>query len=594
MHKRIAIVQINKQGNNGGVVDTLLREFATAEIVDLHDVARHFQSAAYDAYIFVSALGICVRTIAHLIDDKHSDPAVVCVDGMGKHVVSVVSGHVGGANELTKTIAHILGANPVITTLSDCQSTWALDTIGERFGWIMSKISINKEIALFVKGEPTALLLDIKDEGTEWMESNLPNNITVLYDIKEVDAEKYKLLIIVSPFLYDNVNIPCIQYFPKVINLGVGLARMASPTDEVCKQLLDCLKINRISHKSVCSVSSVVDKKKEPALAEFCQMLSITPSFFLSEELAEVEVPTPSDTVKKYMGTASVSEAAALLQSKGGRLILSKQKGTNWTLAAAISHEHLREGHIEFVGAGPGDPDLISVKGRRLLETADLILYAGSLVPEELTHCAKDGAVVRSSASMALEQQVELMADYYRRGKQIVRLHTGDPCLYGAIQEQMALLDKLGMHYHITPGISAFQAAAAELKSQFTIPRKTQTIILTRGEGRTPMPPLEQLHLLARSRSTMCIYLSADIVERVEQELLMEYPSDTPVAVCYRLTWKEQQIFKGELKELSAIVRSNNLTLDTLIVVGEAIGNREGLSELYSSHFTHLFRKAIE
>lgn len=593
MHKKIAIVNISKKGSNG-VADALLREISTADIVDVHDVPHLFQSADYDAYIFVSALGICVRTIAHLIEDKHSDPAVVCVDGMGKHVVSVISGHLGGANELTKTVAHILGAHPVITTLSDCLTMWTLDTVAWRFGWTISTTSINKEITLFVTGEPTALLLDIKDEGTEWMENNLPYNVTLCHDINDVDAEKYKLLIIVSPFLYDNVNIPCIQYFPKVVCLGVGLARMASPTDNVCQELIDCLKINRISQNSICSVSSVEEKKNEPALAMFCQRLSVVPTFFLSENLAEVVVPTPSDTVRKYMGTASVSEAAALLQSKGGRLIVPKQKGTNWTLAAAISHDYVREGHIEFVGAGPGAPDLISVRGRLLLEKADLILYAGSLVPEALTLCAKDGAVVRSSASMTLEQQVELMAEYYWRGKQIVRLHTGDPCLYGAIQEQMALLDKLGIHYHITPGISAFQAAAAELKSQFTIPRKTQTIILTRGEGRTPMPQLEQLHLLARSRSTMCIYLSADIVEKVEQELLMEYPSNTPVAVCYRLTWKEQRIFKGYLNDLSNIVRGNNLTLDTLIVVGEAIANREGLSELYSSHFTHLFRKATE
>lgn len=593
MHEKIAIVNISKDCKNV-VVDTILREISTAEVIELHDVAHHFQNADYDSYIFVSALGICVRTIAHLIEDKHSDPAVVCVDGMGKHVVSVVSGHVGGANKLTKMVAHLLGAQPVITTLSDCQDTWALDTLAQHFGWIMSHSSINNEISLFVKGEPTALLLDVRDDGTEWMEHNLPNNVTLCYSINEVHASNYKLLIIVSPFLYNEINIPYIQYYPKIVRLGVGLARMASPLKQVCSELLNCLTINRISQNSILSISTVEEKRNEPALAEFCHRLSVNPSFFLSEELSKVEVPSPSDTVRKYMGTASVSEAAALLNSNGGRLILPKQKGSNWTLSAAISHEHLREGHIEFVGAGPGAPDLISVRGRRLLETADLILYAGSLVPEELTHCAKAGAVVRSSASMTLEQQVELMADYYRRGKQIVRLHTGDPCLYGAIQEQMALLDKLGIHYNITPGISAFQAAAAELKSQFTIPRKTQTIILTRGEGRTPMPQLEQLHLLARSQSTMCIYLSADIVEKVEQELLMEYPPNTPVAVCYRLTWKEQQIFKGFLEDLSNIVRSNNLTLDTLIVVGEAIGNREGLSELYSSHFTHLFRKATE
>ena len=251
----------------------------------------------------------------------------------------------------------------------------------------------------------------------------------------------------------------------------------------------------------------------------------------------------------------------------------------------------MRRGHIEIVGAGPGDPELISVRGRRLLEKADLILYAGSLVPRELTHCAKPGATVLSSASMDLEEQFRVMKTFYDKGLFIVRLHTGDPCIYGAIQEQMNYFDQHGMSYHITPGISSFQAAAAALKSQFTIPEKVQSIILTRGEGRTPMPEREKLHLMARSQSTMCIFLSAGIAEQVQEELLQEYPESTPVAVCYHLTWKDERIFRGELKDLAKIVKENKLTLTTMIVVGEAIGNREGLSRLYAHEFKHLFRK---
>ena len=147
------------------------------------------------------------------------------------------------------------------------------------------------------------------------------------------------------------------------------------------------------------------------------------------------------------------------------------------------------------------------------------------------------------------------------------------------------------MDYHITPGISSFLAAAAELRSQFTIPEKCQTIILTRGEGRTPMPEREKIHLLAKSQSTMCIFLSASIVDDVQKELMEEYPADTPVAACYHLTWPDQRIYRGKLKDLAKIVHDNHLTLTTMIVVGEAIDNRQGLSELYSKHFTHLFRK---
>ena len=151
-----------------------------------------------------------------------------------------------------------------------------------------------------------------------------------------------------------------------------------------------------------------------------------------------------------------------------------------------------KQGHIEIVGAGPGDPDLVSVRGRKMLERADLILYAGSLVPKALTECHKPGAVVRSSADMNLEEQCALMKEHYDKGHSIVRLHTGDPCIFGAIQEQMAFFDANGMSYHITPDISSFLAAAAELQSQFTIPERCQTIILTRGEGRTPMPEKEK------------------------------------------------------------------------------------------------------
>lgn len=192
---------------------------------------------------------------------------------------------------------------------------------------------------------------------------------------------------------------------------------------------------------------------------------------------------------------------------------------------------------------------------------------------------------------MDVEEQFALMKEFYDRGLLVVRLHTGDPCIYGAIQEQMAYFDRYGMSYHITPGISSFQAAAAELRSQFTIPERVQTIILTRGEGRTPMPEKEKLHLLARSQSTMCIYLSAAIVEDVQRELLEAYPPETPVAACYKLTWKEQKIYRGVLRDLAKIVRDNNLTLTTLLVVGDAIDNREGLSRLYSSDFKHLFRQ---
>lgn len=544
--------------------------------------------------VFVGALGVCVRAIAPFVKDKHTDPAVVCVDSLGRNVISVLSGHVGGANEISSDVARVLGANPVITTQSDNIGYWALDTIAKLYGWVCEAEhdEMNRAIATLVNGGSVALLLDIRDKGTDMMEESMPSNVKVIKNIQE--AERCKLIIAVTPYIYHS-EIPILYYRPQILNLGVGCRRDCDPagvTDYIGRRLEE----NDISPASVKSVSTIDLKKDEALVAELVKWRNIhTCNIFTADQLKDIEVPNPSEKVREVTGVAGVAESCALKASYGGKLVLEKQKGkitegADFTFAVAIDRGAMRGGHIEIVGAGPGDPDLVSVRGRKFLERADLILYAGSLVPKELTYCAKPGCVVRSSASMNLEEQFELMKAFYDRDKLVVRLHTGDPCIYGAIQEQMAFFDKYGMSYHITPGISSFQAAAAALRSQFTIPEKVQTIILTRGEGRTPMPEKEQLHKLAASRSTMCIYLSAGIVDDVQRELLMVYPPETPVAACYKLTWKEEKIYRGVLKDLAKIVHDNNLTLTTLLVVGDAIDNREGLSRLYADNFKHLFR----
>ena len=588
--RKIALIQISEAGKDTALV---LKSQLNATVINRNDVGKRWKE--FDAFVFIGAMGICVRTISPFIKDKHEDPAVVCVDTFGLNAISVLSGHVGGANDLTNTIAGILGANPVITTQSDNARLWALDTFEERFDWpIASDIDdMNDCIFAFVNREPTALLLEVRDRGTDYLEKTLPAHVSLINDISEADPKKYKLLIMVTPYKrYAPKGMLELHFVPMVGTIGFGLAHHPDDYEFIYDQIDEAF-----SHKGIlpcahryCTIDVKADEPFVDVLREEYEEEVV---FFTAEELAAVEVPHPSDVVEKHVGTPSVCEAAALLGSNHGRLIVEKVKGKNWTAALAIDHRYLRhrQGHVEIVGAGPGDPDLVSVRGRRMLEKADLILYAGSLVPRELTTCAKPGAVVRSSAAMTLKEQCELMKAHYDKGDYIVRLHTGDPCIFGAIQEQMAFFDANGMSYHITPGISSFLAAAAELQSQFTIPERTQTIILTRGEGRTPMPEREKLHLLARSQSTMCIFLSAAIVDDVQHELLQEYPADTPVAACYHLTWPDQKIYRGQLKDLAKIVHDNHLTLTTMIVVGEAIGNREGLSELYNKHFTHLYRK---
>ena len=588
--QKIAIIQISEEGSQ---IARLLTSQLNSESLNRIDVGKHWTD--FDAFIFIGAMGICVRTIAPHVSDKHTDPAVVCIDSMGLHAISVLSGHVGGANDLTRQVAAIIGAEEVITTQSDNAGLWALDTLEQQFGWpVASDIDdISDCVCAFVSRQPTALLLEARDKGTDYLEATKPAHVTIIDDISEADPRKYKLLIIVSPFIrHAPEGMLELHFVPMVGTIGFGLAHHPDDYESIYDEIDEAFAMRGIlpcAHK-YCTI----DVKEDEA---FCSLLEDEYNeqvvFFSAQQLAAVDVPNPSATVEKHVGTPSVCEAAAILGSNHGKLLIPKIKGKHWTAALAIDRQHLRErhGHIEIVGAGPGDPDLISVRGRKMLEKADLILYAGSLVPEALTMCHKPGAVVLSSAGMDLEEQCVLMKEHYDKGHFIVRLHTGDPCIFGAIQEQMAFFDREGMSYHITPGISSFLAAAAELRSQFTIPERTQTIILTRGEGRTPMPEKEQLHLLARSQSTMCIFLSAAIVDDVQRQLLQEYPEDTPVAACYHLTWPDQKIYRGRLKDLATIVHDNNLTLTTMLVVGEAIDNRQGLSELYSKHFTHLFRQ---
>ena len=587
--QKIAVIRISE--TDKGIALLLQRELG-ATIISRQLVGQQWKD--YDAFVFIGAMGICVRTIAPYIEDKHTDPAVVCVDSMGMNAISVLSGHIGGANNLTRDIAAMIGAREVITTQSDNAGLWALDTFAERFNWaIASDDDMNKCIFAFVNREPTALLMEICDEGTDYLEKTLPEHVTIVKSLEEVDPKKYKLVILVTPY---NLCVPNgmleLHFVPMIAALGFGLAHHPDDYEDIYDEIDEAMSQIGVlpCYKRYCTIDVKQDE-------EFCAMLVDDLGedlvFYTAEELAKVEVPNPSKTVQKHVGTPSVCEAAAILGSNNGKLIVPKMKGKNWTAALAIDYKYLREkhGHIEIVGAGPGDPDLVSVRGRKMLERADLILYAGSLVPKALTDCHKPSAVVRSSADMALEEQCALMKEHYNRGHFIVRLHTGDPCIFGAIQEQMAFFDANHMDYHITPGISSFLAAAAELQSQFTIPERCQTIILTRGEGRTPMPEKEQLHLLARSQSTMCIFLSASIVDDVQRQLLMEYPETTPVAACYHLTWPDQRIYRGQLKDLAKIVHDNHLTLTTMLVVGEAIDNRQGLSALYDKHFTHLFRK---
>jgi precorrin-4/cobalt-precorrin-4 C11-methyltransferase len=261
-----------------------------------------------------------------------------------------------------------------------------------------------------------------------------------------------------------------------------------------------------------------------------------------------------------------------------------------------LTHNEFKTGHghpVLFVGAGPGDPELITVKGQKALAAADLVVYAGSLVPEDLLTWVRADATVKNSAGMDLNEIVNVMESAFRTGGRVVRLHTGDPSLYGAVFEQMTALRQRGIPYRVVPGITAAFAAAATLGIEYTLPEVTQTLILTRMEGRTAVPQSENLASLAAHRASMAIYLSIHLVEQVAKALSKAYGPEAPCVVAYRVSQPQERMLFTTLEELPRTVERHQITRQALIIVGKILdtavhGTR---SKLYDETFSHGFRK---
>lgn len=251
---------------------------------------------------------------------------------------------------------------------------------------------------------------------------------------------------------------------------------------------------------------------------------------------------------------------------------------------------------VYFIGAGPGDAELITVKGQRLISEADVVIYAGSLVNPDILQYAKKDAAIYNSATMNLDEVLEVTLSAVREGKTVARVHTGDPAIYGAIQEQMDGLRAAGFDdFEVIPGVSSFLATAAALKQEYTLPDVSQTIIITRMEGRTPMPPKEKLKLLAQHGATMCIFLSVQAIEDVMAELVEGgYAKDTPVAIVERATWPDQRIFRGTIETIPGIIRDAGVARQAMIVVSRVLDSKYSLSKLYDSRFTTMFRKGTD
>ena len=248
---------------------------------------------------------------------------------------------------------------------------------------------------------------------------------------------------------------------------------------------------------------------------------------------------------------------------------------------------------VFIVGAGPGDPELITVKGQRLLKKADVIIYAGSLVNPAILNVARAGAEIFNSASMTLPEVIEKIEEAVQNGKIVVRLHTGDPAIYGAIQEQMDELKKRKIAFEVVPGVSSFLATAAALRQEYTLPDISQTVIVTRNEGRTPVPERESLRSLAAHHATMCIFLSVHMLSDVVKELLAGgYEPETPIAIVHKASWPEQKIVRATLETIADKVKEEQITRTAMIVVGWCLGADYSLSRLYAPEFSHMFRQA--
>ena len=248
---------------------------------------------------------------------------------------------------------------------------------------------------------------------------------------------------------------------------------------------------------------------------------------------------------------------------------------------------------VHFVGAGSGAADLITVRGARLLGACDVVIYAGSLVNPELLQYCKEGCQIHDSAKMTLEEVIAVIRAAEAAGKPTVRLHTGDSSIYGAVHEQFVELDKLGIPYDVCPGVSAFCGAAASLRAEYTLPEVSQTVIITRAAGRTPVPQGQSIRSLAAHRATMVLFLSTSLTRQLQADLLEGgYPADTPAAIVYKATWPEEKIFRTTLENLHRTVTDNGLTKTSLIVVGDCLGDNVIRSLLYHPGFTTEFREA--
>lgn len=561
--------------------------------------------ARYTQLVFFLATGAVIRLLAPHLIDKKSDPGVLTVDEAGHFVIPVLSGHQGGANAFARTVAACLGATPVITTASDVLSGLSPDLLADAYNWVMEQPEHLKAAAMaFVNQEPVAIVQEVGNPGSWLNEHELPAHVSFAYSRLQLPQQDFQSILWITDRMVavaDGLEATRILWYrPQSLVLGVGCER--GITLEALEEGLNTfLRQSGFAKASIAALASLDRKADEAALVALAQRHQWQTHFYTAAELAQVVgVQRPSKVVERCVGTPGVAEPAALFAAGVDRLLVEKHifsstaspQRMTFALARAAPFAERTSvtGTVTFVGAGPGDPELLTLKAQRALAQADVVIYAGSLIPPAVLQHAPATAILHDSAPLTLEEVLAVMLAAVRAGKRVVRLQSGDLSLYSAMQEQMTRLDAENAPYTAIPGISAFQAAAAALQSELTIPEVVQTIILTRGAGQTPMPAGESLAALAAHRASLCIFLSATLSRRVQEQLLTAYAPETPVAILYRVSWPDEKIIVTQLQHLYQEIRRHKLTRTTLILVGEAIGARKNRSRLYDTTHAHIFR----
>lgn len=562
--------------------------------------------AGHDHLVFFLAAGAAVRLIAPCLGSKGTDPGVVVVDEAGEFVVPILSGHEGGANALARRVAGAIGATPVITTGSEAAGGFSLSDLEERFGWSFEPPDRLRTVArALIDRAPVAVVQEVGGART-WLDGlGLPDHVSFATCVENFFNKSPEFIIwITDRLIHDPGGIDegrIIWCRPRSLVLGLGCERGIS-AQAIEDGLGRVLREHGLAMASIGTVASLDLKSDEVGLLELADRHGWRTAFYSAGELAGVPgVANPSDAVRDCVGTPGVAEPAALLASGADRLLVEKQvvssklSAQRMTIALARHRDYRARppgaGRVAFIGAGPGDPDLLTVKADRLIRDADVVVYAGSLIPVGVVRRAPSHAVLHDSAHLTLEEVTDILISSAMAGRRVVRLQSGDPSLYGAIQEQMTVLDEAGVAFEIVPGISAYQAGAAALRSELTLPEVAQTVILTRAAGQTKMPEAESLASLAAHRATICIFLSARMAEDVQARLSTAYPPETPAAILYRVSWPDEKIIVTDLAHLAAAVREHRLTRTTLLMVGPAIGGRSGRSRLYDGDHAHIFRR---